>query len=427
MNTSNGVSMSIDPLHILFVLPRLPAPPHDGGAVYVYHMLRELSEMGHRLTILSFISNKHDQDPVASAEFGKLYAKDGQFKPYSVEAVLKSTLTRQPIVIQHRMNRSLMQEMIQKMKLDLQTTPQKASDSGKKEPDVILIEGLHPAHFMDLLRESFPGKKIVLRTSNVEYQLLERNASMTRNPLLRWFYKDQARLLKRFELQKLKEADFVTAISTPDAACFERELPGLNSFISTAGALLSPSVSYSSRESLHLLAISNWRWQPNIDGLKWFMEQCWPTIRREEPGCKLTIAGDWLAREYQEAWGKDPQIEITGLVKDLTPLRSKASLFIAPLFSGSGMKLKVLEALAAGLPLVTTARGIDGIDAVNGRDYLLANVPDDFTNAVLKVMRDPELAANLSDSGRALIEREYTWKKKAEELIGYLHETVLGE
>lgn len=396
-------------MKLLFILPRLPAPPHDGGAVYVYHMLRELSSMGHELTIVSFISNKHDQDPEATAEFGTLHVRDGRFEPYSIEAVLKSTITRQPIVIQHRMNQDLMQEMLEEV-----TT----------EPDVILVEGLHPAHFFEQLRARFPGKKIVLRTSNVEYQLLERNAQLSRNPVLRWFYKDQAQLLKQFELQKLQEADFVTAISKPDADCFRQDLPGKEIFISTAGAPLPPEVSYSDREPGHILAISNWRWQPNIDGLVWFMKHCWPVIKEHQPQCKLSIAGDWLADEYKKLWGADPQVELLGLVKDLEPLRAKASVFVAPLLSGSGMKLKVLEALAAGLPLVTTDRGIDGIEGRDGEHYLVANEPEAFSEAVLRIMTDARVAEHLSASGRTLIENEYTWKRKAEELIQYLQKTL---
>lgn len=394
-------------MNLLHILPRLPAPPNDGGAVYVYHMLKELAALGHNLTIASLISNKHEQDPDATRKFAKLYAADGKYRSYSIQSVIRSTLTREPITIQHRMKREIMSNLLKQI---------------KEIPDVILLEGLHSAAFMEDVRSRYPGVPVVLRQVNVEYLLLERNGKLSRNPAKRWFYLDQARLMKRFELDAMKKADYVTAISESDISVYRQDLPELEVFVNTAGAHL-PEPSDTPRDQNIMLAISNWRWQPNVDGLNWFLDSVWPGLQLNHPELHFHIAGEGLSESFKKNYAS-PNIHFLGFVDDLTDLRNKASVYVAPLLSGSGMKLKILEGLAAGLPTVTTQYGAEGIDMTHQKHYLHADTAIETINAVGILLKNPELRDQLSENGRILIQEEYSWEQKARELTGFLQRII---
>lgn len=391
-------------MHLLHVIPRIPAPPRDGGSVYIYNMLRELHKLGHKLTFVTLISNKHEQSPEMISELGDLYAEDGKFKPYSIYSGIKSILTREPVTVQHRMKADIMRRLLQKL-----------SD----KPDVILIEGLHSAHFIDLLRSRFPSVPIVLRQVNVEHLVFERNAVQVNNPLKKWFLIEQSKLMKQFEIRKMSEADYVTAISRNDIKTYQEYFPEKDFFLNTAGAHLKPEPT-ETRDPSMILAISNWKWQPNLDGLYWFLNKIWPDIERKYPHLKLHIAGEGLTDSFKRKFDSD-KIHYLGFVDDIDSLRLKASIFIAPLLSGSGMKLKILEALAAGLPTVTTRFGAEGISMNDEVHYLHADKATDFRQCVERLIDNENLRHSLSRNGRDLIRNKYSWEQKAYELSNYLN------
>lgn len=390
-------------MNLLHILPRLPAPPNDGGAVYVYNMLRELEKLGHELTIVSLISNKHEQDLKMIEAIGDVYAEDGQFKPYSIHSVLKSFISRQPITVQHRMKTDIMKSLLSQV---------------NKQPDVILLEGLHSAAFLEQARQRFPGVPVVLRQVNVEHQLLKRNGVLNQNLLKKWFYFDQAKLMKRFELQKMQDADYVTAISQNDIDNYKSDLPNSNFFLNTAGANVPDEID-EQRDPKMMFTVSNWRWQPNLDGLEWFMEEIWPIIHNKLPNIHFHVAGDGLTDSFKHRFSSS-HIHYLGFVDDIDSLRQKASVFVAPLLSGSGMKLKVLEGLAAGLPTVTTRFGSEGIEIENKIHFLQADNAEQFSRAVISLFEDNTLKNSLSIKGKERIKSKYSWKRKGRELSDYL-------
>jgi len=394
-------------MRLLHVLARLPAPPNDGGAVYVYNMLKGLRDLGHELTIVSLVSTLHDQDAEMVAKLGELYAEDGGYEPYSVYSVLKSTLTRQPVTIQHRMKPKIIERLLERV---------------TETPDVILFEGLHTAAFLEVARKKFPDTPVVLRQVNVEYMLLKNNGLLSKNLVKKWFYLDQANLMKRFELQKMKDADYVTAISEKDILKYKEDLPDVHYFLNTAGATV-PEKSADPDDSTMMLAVSNWRWRPNIDGLIWFFDEIWPIITKAHPEIQFHIAGEGLSKSFIEKYDSE-NVHFLGFVDDIATLRRRASIFVAPLLSGSGMKLKILESLAAGLPTVTTRFGAEGIHIEDQIHYLHADSAEEFGKAVNQLVGDKNLREKLSTRGQVLIKKNYSWMQKARELSSFLASIV---
>lgn len=395
-------------MKILLILPRIPAPPNDGGAIYVYHITKHMALRGHNLVMASFESNRHEQKPKMLAPYCRIYSLPIHFKPYNVPSVLKSTFTRQPITVQHRMDVDLMNKII--------------SEIPDQSFDLISIEGIHSAQFIDIVKKKYPNTPVILRQANVEHLLIERNAQKTKNLAIRWFLKDQARLMKKYEIQSMQMVDGVTAVSSFDMEKFLELIPGLPNEVITDGADL-PEMQNIQRDTNTLLAISNWAWRPNIEGLKWFIQKVWPKLRSTYPELIFEIAGHGIPKRLQKEFIR-LGITYLGFVDDIEECRQKATMMVVPLLSGSGVKLKILEGLASGVPVITTAVGAEGIDIHPGKEYLHAETPDEFIKQIGRLLNDPELRRELSKNGRRLIEQKYQWDEHAERLEKFMNRII---
>ncbi len=155
---------------------------------------------------------------------------------------------------------------------------------------------------------------------------------------------------------------------------------------------------------------------PNVEGALWLAREVWPLVRRARPTARLTLAGRTPPHAIQALAA--PDIRVPGTADDLRPLYARASLVAAPIFWGSGVRIKLLEALAHGLPIVTTAQAAEGIDLRHEQSALFAERPDAFAAALLRLLGDPALRARLSAAGRALAERDYDWDQIGARLAG---------
>lgn len=393
-------------LNILAFCPRIPSPPTDGGAYYVYNTLRSLADIGHAVTLATFKSAFHPQDANGLKDHFTHVTTDGNFKPYGVADAIRSLLTRQPTPVQARMKPEPMTRILEQL-------------SGQTF-DVILIEGVHAAVYIPRFRDAFPDTPIVLRQANVEYQMLERNARASRNPLLRWFYRSQAAFMKRFEIDAMRRADGVTSISDSDAATFRALVPGLRCVTIAPGCHIPQTLTPASGRSLSLLAISNWAWAPNHTGLSWFHQNVWPQLRSTHPELSLHIVGGGLPSDLASALSADSQISLHGFVPETEPFRQASAVFIAPLRSGGGVKIKVVEAMASGIPIVTTSFGAEGLAVTSGVHLSIADDADAFASHIRTLLDSAEIRQSYADASLSMAKADFTWQSRAKTLTDFI-------
>ena len=164
------------------------------------------------------------------------------------------------------------------------------------------------------------------------------------------------------------------------------------------------------RERQSLLFVGNYEYPPNQDAARLLVDRVLPQIWRELPEAKLRLVGnnppDWLKERA------DARIEVTGQVPEVQPYLAKATAFVCPLRIGAGLKNKLLEALAMGIPVVATALSLDGINVTDGESAIIAE-QDEMAGATMKLLSDEGLRRRLSQRGRQLVESEYTWQQTA--------------
>jgi glycosyltransferase involved in cell wall biosynthesis len=218
------------------------------------------------------------------------------------------------------------------------------------------------------------------------------------------------RMARLIERRAIRSFPVITVVAEADAAAIRRLAPGRRVEVIPNGVDADrfrpiPGVAAAADTVAFVGAMS---FPPNVAAVEWFAERVLPLIRAARPGVRFVVAGRDPAPAVL-ALARDPAIKVTGAVDDVRPYLAEATVVLAPMVSGSGIKNKVLEALAMARPVVTTPLGVEGVAAEPGVHLLVADGPDAFAGAVLGLLADPDQAAMMGGQGRLLVERLYTW------------------
>jgi len=282
--------------------------------------------------------------------------------------------------------------------------------------DVILVE------FSQMAGLRFPpGIPLVVDEHNVEYDLLLRMAQRDAMSFRKLFNLLEALKFRREERAFLQRADRALATSERDAQLLEKLAPGLSTAVVTNGVdtgyFHRPS---GPRRKNHAVFVGATHYFPNEDGVLFFVQEVLPLIRRQVPEFTFSVVGGQPPPAILEL--ESECVRVTGFVDDVRPHIWEASVFVVPLRMGGGTRFKVVEALAAETPVVSTSLGAEGIPAQHGRDLLLADTPEAFAEEVVRVLGDPAQAQSLQEHGLTFVKERYDW-----EVVGRTLEQALKE
>ena len=403
---------------ILFLTPQLPYPPEQGTAIRNYNLLRQVASR-HEVALLSFDSWEGDGLRDHTSRVGPLSAF---CRPLRVIPVPRRSpgrpSTHAPDQFPPRYGFS---------PLCAGLCPCAAGD---RLPGALRYGAdrgnSSSARYALLLREwlGAAAPRVILDEHNAEY-LLQRRAFETdlaypgRWPaalysLVQWFR------LAHFERRACRAATAVAACSEADARALQALVPGLEVLVVPNGVDMEryqPGIPDSlPLQHPAIVFTGKMDFRPNVDGVLWFYERVWPTVRATVRDVRFYVVGQ-SPHQRLAPLRADPQVTITGHVPDILPYFGGADVYIVPLRIGGGTRLKVLEAMSSGLPIVSTTLGAEGIELTPGQHALLADEPEAFARAVLSVLGDPDRAhMGLAASQRA---REiYDWRNIALRLEG---------
>lgn len=387
-------------LRLLWVLPYLPWPLSSGGKVRQYHLLRALAARGHRITLL--VQSKTPLDSAA-------------------RAALEPWLERLVVVPRRSLRHPRTLAAVA-----LAGCPMLASVNGfapqareafaallEESWDIVQLEhsyGCQP--YLDRLESS--RRPWILTEHNHESAL--GGATYDRLPAwLKGFARYDQWRYRRWERRVMGAASRVVAVTAADA---ERLAPLTDRAVAVVvNAVDTDFFAHVRPEpaSQRLLFVGNYEYAPNLDAVEWLVGEIMPLLWQHHPEARLQICGYAMPEHWVRAF-PDPRLEWCGYLADLREAQCRSALFLAPLRQGGGSKLKVLEALAAGLPVVSTAQGASGLALQPGRDIELAEDAPALALAVARLLDDPVRAAALGEAGRVYAQAQHDWQTAASQL-----------
>ena len=286
------------------------------------------------------------------------------------------------------------------------------------QPDLVLCEWTPYAIYVRKLR----SVRKLLCAHNVEADIWKRYYENEKNPLRRWYIGEQWRKVQRFERAVLGWVDGFTAVSEADCARLAQQAPRSRSRVIPNGVDLDyfrPRPQSDSRQ--HLVFTGSMDWRPNQDAAHYFVREILPLLRQKVPDLQCTFVGRNPPADVRRL-AEMPGVNITGTVEDVRPYVERAAVYVVPLRIGGGSRLKILEALAMGRPVVSTTVGAEGLEALPDRHLLLADDPRSFAASVLQLLQDPARSLDLAAEGRRLVERHYGWDALANQFAGFIDE-----
>lgn len=379
-------------MKVLGITSRLPWPPTDGARICMYHAVTGLAARGHELHLVAPEEGAGPHDLGDVPDMAKVYPVPHRPLPRVLGAALTLFDARPYTQIRKDVPQiyRLLDELVRKEKFD-----------------VVYADQSHIAQYGAYVKERY-GLPYLFRSHNVEHEIWRRHTDTVRNPLMRLYLESQYRKWRRFEIEQMAKADVCAAITDRDAETIRRLVPGLH--VETIPAAVDLErfafTDADRREGNSVIVLGGMNWAPNRDAAIWFSNEILPLVRREVPDvlCYL-VGGDPPLASLPEP---DDHFRIEGYVDDILAYYRRVAVGVIPLRVGGGMRVKMVEMMSCGIPIVSTSIGAEGNLARPGEEYLRADTPEEFAAAVVRLLKDKNERRRLSEAGRAFAEKEYS-------------------
>jgi polysaccharide biosynthesis protein PslH len=390
---------------ILFLSQLLPYPADTGAKVRSYYTLRYLAQK-HQVTLLAF---SREDDPQMAIEHLKVFCTNVYTVPIQrsrlrdIRLLTTSFLRGKSFVIR----RDFFPEMADKV--------ESIMESGSF--DAVHADQLWMAQYAFIAKTVKADVRLILDEHNACFQIFQRLAKSEKNFHKKFLLKREWPALQRYEAWACSQFDHVVTVTNEDRNILTNMIPA--SFAKKQDEKFSTIPICVNTEEIrpvqpapatkNVFHLGTMFYLPNITGMLWFVREVWPLVLAQMPQAILTIAGKNPPAVIQQL--SSSSIQVTGYLPDPLPHLERASVFIVPLLAGGGMRVKIIEAWRWGLPVVSTLTGAEGIEYRDGENILIADDAEDFANAVVRVLSEPDFAQSLRENGRCWVEQRYDWQQ----------------
>lgn len=399
-------------MKILMLTLYLPYPPSSGGQIRSYNLIKHLAKT-HEITLYSVIKKGEEKYAGEMRKYCKevlyFYRSD---KPWRLVNIIRTGSSLYPFLVMRNLSEDGKKALEKKL--------------SREHFDLIHVETFY-------LRPHLPKTTIpiVLVDQTIEFQVYQHFVDTFRPfPLRPFLYVDVFKL-KYWETKFWREASKVVAVSQADAAVVRRYVPGIKVGIvpNAPGEDLADLYLKRAKPDFANPVIyfqSGFLWLQNVEGAKILAREVFPLIKKKIPKARCQIVGQNAAKKIGYLANKSVQI-IDLETSDIAGVRRaylSGTVFVAPLWGPGGTRLKILSAMATGVPVVTTPVGAAGIEVENNRDILIRSRPEEMAAAVVELVQNPSLYRSIQKNARKLIEGKYNWKVIAQNLSQIYEETA---
>ncbi len=394
-------------MRILQVTNKVPYPTKDGGAIACMNLTRGFSLLGHQVTILSMNTAKHnislDEIPEPIKDLAEFRLVDVPARIYVISALWNLLFSKKPYNAVRFISNAFKAEL--------------KSILEENQFDIVQLEGLYVCPYIPVIRK-YSSAKIVYRAHNIEHEIWDRTA-INASGFVKWYLKILSKRIKKFEIRLLDTYDLIVPITERDGAMLDKFGNTKPSHVSQTGidaSVLIPNAKNLKHPSL--FHIGSLEWTPNQEGLVWFIDNCWTAIHEKYPELKFYVAGRnapvWLQKKLEV-----PNVIFEGEVADAYEFMNSKSIMVVPLHSGSGMRIKIIEGMALGKPIVSTKVGTEGISTTSGENIIVAENANSFKNSIYELIEDREYFDSISKNAIEFIHEKFDNLTSASALAGF--------
>ena len=400
----------MDKISILQLCNKFIYPPKDGGAIAAFNFTKAFSFLDCEVTVLAMNTTKHYYDikdlPEEVKQMAEFIAVDVDNEVKTFSAIINLLQNRSYNIarfISTKYNDKLIELLHQ------------------KEFDIIQLEGLYLSPYVETVR-TFSKAKIVMRAHNVEHEIWERISENEKNIFKKWYLKTLARQLRNYEISRLNKYDIIIPITERDAQILKSLGCELPLYVCTASydeTILEPDKN--KMEFPSVFFIGGLDWMPNTEGLEWFLKNVWQKISAKFPELKFYIAGRNIhkAKQISSIISKLPNVVIAGEVENAYHFMNSKGIMAVPLFSGSGIRVKIIEGMALGKTIVSTSLGAEGIACKDGQNILIADTADLFAEKIIKCIDEKIFFTIIGENAMNFAKRNFGSLEVTKKLLDF--------
>lgn len=396
-------------MKILFLCKKFPYPLKDGESIAVSNLCKELKALGCDISLLSMNTSKHYSDPSALPPAYNYFTTihtidiDNSIRPWKAVA---SIVSGESYHIRRFKSGAFRDKLIEILK--------------QNTFDIIQLETLYLAPYIDTIRE-FSNARIVMRAHNVEHEIWERITRNTGSNIRKFYLAYLTRKLKAYEIGQFTAYDYLVTLTERDLKQFKEKgyINGASSAPIGFDTETYPYRQPSFGPEMSICFIGSLDWRPNMEGLEWFLAKCWPSIHARWPKISLHIAGRNTPLSLLNL--RLPNVTIHGEVADAAEFINTHAAMIVPLFSGSGMRVKIAEGMILGKVIITTSLGKEGIEGEHKQHFLVADDENQFMQAIQFCVEHPDQAMKISTLAKENAQKQFDSGQAAQKILNIYH------
>ena len=402
-------------MRILQLCKKFPYPLKDGEAIAVTYLSRALRDLGCEITLLCMNTTKHYTDiKNLPAEFDHYKAIHCTPLDNSINAMdaFKNLFSDSSYHIERFISKPFQDKLIEILRT--------------QSFDIVQLETLYLSPYVATIK-AHSDAQVVMRAHNVEHEIWDRITNNTQFWPKRWYLSHLTKKLRNFEVNRLNDYDFLIALTDRDLKRFKKLGYRNGAMASPIGIEAANYISHKNgkdQDAFSLCFIGSLDWMPNIEGLNWFLTKVWPQVHAQHPEIKLHVAGRNTPRSLLNL--RAPNVVIHGEVPDAADFIGRYSAMVVPLFSGSGMRVKILEGMALGKLVITTTLGKEGIEAKNKEELLIADSTEQFLEAISYAQSDCKIPDEIGTSARNFVVSRFNNRQIAEQLYEIYEELMVN-
>lgn len=397
---------------VLQICNKAPYPANDGSSIAIYNMAKGFIENGVSLHLLTINTKKHFKpDAEVPEEFrkGSGYRSVYRNTNTSLAGAFLNLFSRDSYFVSRFRFRAFNEALISTLK--------------ENTFDIVQVEGLFMGVYIDTIKKH-SNARIVLRAHNIEHYIWRRHISHESFSLRKLYLFLQNRRLKKFELSVIAKVDAIVTITKTDEAELKRLGCSKPIFTCITGVdvkAYQTSLGLPEKPGT-VFYFGSMDWLPNQEAAKWFLSNCWPRIHHQLPEARLVIAGRGMPLEFFHI--TKPNVTILENVVDGKAFFQQHRVMVVPLRSGSGLRIKIIEGMAYGKAIVSTAVGAEGISYEAGRNILIADDAGEFADHVIRLLTSEQARKDLEKEAAAFARREFDNSQVVSRLMGFYRQLL---